>query len=151
MAMTRKKQRTTMIVVGFVVLGIASAIILTQLKDTIVFFYTPSELATKKIGPQTRFRLGGLVKKGSVERGNGTTVKFIVTDTAKNINVSYTGNLPDLFREGQGVVTEGKLNTSGTFIADSVLAKHDENYMPKEVADSLKKQGLWQKDEDKKP
>ncbi len=150
MAMTRKKQRTTMIVGGLVVLGIAVAIIATALKDTIVFFYTPTEVAEKSISPTTRFRLGGLVEKGSVKRGEGTTVSFTVTDNAQTINVQYTGTLPDLFREGQGVVTEGKLDRAGTFIADSVLAKHDENYMPKEVADSLKKQGYWKHTEDEK-
>lgn len=150
MAMTRKKQRTLMIVGGLVVLGIAVAIIGTSLRDTIVFFYTPTEVAAKNISPSTRFRLGGLVKEGSVIRGEGTTVSFTVTDTTQTVKVKFTGNLPDLFREGQGVVTEGKLDRSGTFIADNVLAKHDENYMPKEVADSLKKQGLWQKTKDKK-
>ena len=144
MVMTRKKQRTMLIVGGLVVLGIAAAIIGTSLRDTIVFFYTPSEVAKKAISPATRFRLGGLVEKGSIVRGEGTTVRFTVTDTAQSVKVKFTGNLPDLFREGQGVVTEGKLDGSGTFIADNVLAKHDENYMPKEVADSLKKQGLWQ-------
>ncbi len=151
MAMTRKKQRTIMILGGLAILGVASGVILTQLKDTIVFFYTPTEVSEKSISPQTRFRLGGLVEKGSVERGNGVTVKFIVTDNAKTVKVSYTGTLPDLFGEGQGVVTEGKLNAGGVFVADTVLAKHDENYMPKEVADSLKKQGYWKHDEDKKP
>ncbi len=151
MAMTRKKQRTIMILGGLAVLGVASGVILTQLKDTIVFFYTPTEVSEKSISPQTRFRLGGLVEKGSVERGNGVTVKFIVTDNAETVKVSYTGTLPDLFREGQGVVTEGKLNAGGVFVADTVLAKHDENYMPKEVADSLKKQGYWKHNEDEKP
>jgi len=147
MAMTRKKQRTLMIVGGLAILGIAATIIGTSLRDTIIFFYTPSEVAEKGISPSIRFRLGGLVKEGSIVRGEGTTVKFAVTDTAKTLNVRFTGNLPDLFGEGQGVVTEGMLDSNGTFIADNVLAKHDENYMPKEVADALKKQGLWKKDE----
>jgi len=150
MAMTRKKQRTTMIIGGLVILGIAAAIIMSALRDTIVFFYSPTEVAEKAISPAIRFRLGGLVEKGSVKRGEGTTVSFKVSDTAKSIKVSYTGTLPDLFREGQGVVTEGKLNSSGTFIADNVLAKHDENYMPKEVADTLKKQGYWKHTEEDK-
>lgn len=132
-----------MIVGGLAVIGIAVAIIASSLRDTIVFFYTPSEVAEKGIGTDTRFRLGGLVEEGSVVRGLGTTVSFAITDTAQTLQVKFTGNLPDLFREGQGVVTEGKLDGTGTFIADNVLAKHDENYMPKEVADSLKKQGLW--------
>ncbi|VAV98137.1 Cytochrome c-type biogenesis protein CcmE, heme chaperone [hydrothermal vent metagenome] len=143
MALTRKKRRTIMIVGGLAVIGIAVAIIASSLRDTIVFFYTPSEVAEKGIGTDTRFRLGGLVEEGSVVRGLGTTVSFAITDTAQTLQVKFTGNLPDLFREGQGVVTEGKLDGTGTFIADNVLAKHDENYMPKEVADSLKKQGLW--------
>jgi len=149
MAMTRKKQRTAMIVGGLVILGIAATIIGVSLRDTIVFFYTPTEVTEKNISPTVRFRLGGLIEEGSVIRGEGTTVSFIVTDTFQKVTVNYTGNLPDLFREGQGVVTEGKLDQSGTFIADRVLAKHDENYMPKEVADSLKKQGLWKKSSDK--
>ncbi len=132
-----------MIVGGLAVISIAVAIIATSLRDTIVFFYTPSDVAEKGISTDTRFRLGGLVKEGSVVRGQGTTVSFAITDTAQTLQVKFTGNLPDLFREGQGVVTEGKLDGTGTFIADNVLAKHDENYMPKEVADSLKKQGLW--------
>ena len=143
MALTRKKRRTIMIVGGLAVIGIAVAIIASSLRDTIVFFYTPSEVTEKGIGTDTRFRLGGLVEEGSVVRGLGTTVSFAITDTAQTLQVKFTGNLPDLFREGQGVVTEGKLDGTGTFIADNVLAKHDENYMPKEVADSLKKQGLW--------
>lgn len=150
MAMTRKKQRTLMIVGGLAILGVAVAIIGTSLRDTIVFFYTPTEVAEKSISPSTRFRLGGLVKEGSVVRGEGTTVSFTVTDTTQTVKVKYTGNLPDLFKEGQGVVTEGKLDRSGTFIADNVLAKHDENYMPKEVADSLKKQGYWKHTEEEK-
>ena len=92
----------------------------------------------------TRIRLGGLVEEGSVVRGEGTRVRFAVTDTAETVPVTYDGVLPDLFREGQGVVTEGTLMPDGTFVADTVLAKHDENYMPKEVADALKEQGVWQ-------
>jgi len=114
------------------------------LEDSIVFFYSPSDVAEKRIKPGQRIRLGGLVEEGSVKRGEKTTVQFTVTDTAKTISVMYTGVLPDLFREGQGVVTEGKLGSDGVFIADSVLAKHDENYMPPEVAEALKKQGVWQ-------
>lgn len=143
MAMTRKKQRLMLILGGLGILAIAVAIITTVLRDTIVFFYTPSELETKHIGPDTRFRLGGLVEKGSVKRYEGKTIRFVVTDTTKTVPVSYTGNLPDLFAEGEGVVAEGKLDTNGVFVADTVLAKHDEKYMPKEVADSLKKQGYW--------
>ncbi|MGI9464257.1 MAG: cytochrome c maturation protein CcmE [Aestuariivirgaceae bacterium] len=142
--MTRKQQRSAFIITGLVILGLAAALVLTALRDTIVFFYTPSEVVSKKVDPGTRFRLGGLVAKGSVERLQGAKVRFTVTDTDKTLTVTYSGILPDLFREGQGVVTEGKLLASGEFEADTVLAKHDENYMPKEVADALKKKGVWQ-------
>ncbi len=142
--MTRKQKRSTMILGGLTVLGLAMGIILFALEDTIVFFYTPEEVAEKNIQPGTRFRLGGLVRDGSVVRGQGTVVKFDVTDTIKVLPVSFEGNLPDLFREGQGVVAEGVLNADGTFTADTVLAKHDENYMPREVADALKEKGVWQ-------
>ena len=106
----------------------------------------PSEVAEKQIAPGQRFRLGGLVETGSVVRGEGTTVRFAVTDKAKTMPVTYTGVLPDLFREGQGVVAEGKLEPDGVFHADNVLAKHDENYMPPEVAKKLKAQGVWRGD-----
>ncbi|MGI9371619.1 MAG: cytochrome c maturation protein CcmE [Hyphomicrobiales bacterium] len=142
--MTRKQKRSTMILSGLAVLGIAMGIILFALEDTIVFFYTPEEVTEKNIQPGTRFRLGGLVRDGSVVRGQGTIVKFDVTDTISVLPVSFEGNLPDLFREGQGVVAEGVLNADGTFTADTVLAKHDENYMPREVADALKEKGVWQ-------
>ena len=124
--------------------GVAAGLVLFALRDTIVFFYTPSEISEKNVQPGTRLRLGGLVEKGSISKAGGTTITFIVTDTIKTLNVSYTGQLPDLFREGQGVVAEGVLNTSGVFVADTVLAKHDENYMPKDVADKLKEKGVWQ-------
>jgi cytochrome c-type biogenesis protein CcmE len=142
--MTRKQQRSAFIAAGLVILGLAAALVLTALKDTIVFFYTPSEVAEKKVAPGVRFRLGGLVAKDSVERLAGSLIRFKVTDTDKVLQVSYKGALPDLFREGQGVVTEGKLTPAGVFEADTVLAKHDENYMPKEVADALKEKGVWQ-------
>jgi len=103
----------------------------------------------KSVGPGERFRLGGLVEEGSVVRGEGTTIRFSVTDTARSVKVTYSGIVPDLFREGQGVVTEGRLDGNGVFKADTVLARHDENYMPKEVADALKKQGVWQHGESK--
>lgn len=141
--MTRKQQRTAMIVAGLAILAVATGLVLFALRDTIVFFYTPTEVAEKNIGPGTRFRLGGLVESGSIKRGEGSSVRFIVTDTDKALPVLYGGTLPDLFREGQGVVAEGKLNGSGVFEADTVLAKHDENYMPREVADALKAKGVW--------
>jgi len=142
--MTRKQKRTSMILGGLAVLGLAAGIMLYALEDTIVFFYTPAEVVEKNIKPGTRFRLGGLVADGSVVRGQGKTITFDVTDTDKILPVSFTGVLPDLFREGQGVVAEGVLGADGKFIADTVLAKHDETYMPREVADALKKKGVWQ-------
>ena len=142
--MTRKQRRSVLIGVSLAVLGLAVGLVMFALEDSIVFFYSPSDVAEKQIKPGQRIRLGGLVEEGSVKRGEKTTVQFTVTDTAKTISVMYTGVLPDLFREGQGVVTEGKLGSDGVFIADSVMAKHDENYMPPEVAEALKKQGVWQ-------
>ena len=143
MAMTRKQRRSTWIISSLVILGTAVGLVLFALEDTIVFFYTPSEVAEKKIEAGKRFRLGGLVADGSVVRGQGTVITFSVTDTDKTLPVNFEGILPDLFREGQGVVAEGKLDAKGTFVADTVLAKHDENYMPKEVADALKEKGVW--------
>lgn len=142
--MTRKQRRSILIAACLGVLGVAAALVLFALEDSIVFFYSPSDVQEKKISAGQRFRLGGLVEDGSVKRGEGTTVRFAITDTARSIRVTYTGVLPDLFREGQGVITEGKLGADGVFAADNVLAKHDENYMPPEVADALKKQGVWQ-------
>ena len=141
--MTRKQRRATFIALGVAILGLALALVLFALRDTIVFFHTPKEVAEKNIPPGKRIRLGGLVAENSLKRGEGLTVTFAITDTAKTIPVSYTGILPDLFREGQGVVAEGKLDLSGRFLADAVLAKHDENYMPPEVAKALKEQGVW--------
>lgn len=140
--MTRKKMRGLMIGGGVAVLAVALVLVLFAMRGGIVYFYTPSDLATKKLEPGQRFRLGGLVKDGSVVRGGGTKVKFAVTDTIGTVPVAYDGVLPDLFREGQGVVTEGRLDAAGVFQADSVLAKHDETYMPPEVAKALKAKGV---------
>ena len=148
--MTRKQRRLVLIGAAGIVLAGAMTLILTALDDSIVFFRTPTEIAEKAVPPGTRFRLGGLVKEGSVAKGAGADTRFEVTDTARVVPVSYTGILPDLFREGQGVVAEGVLTVDGLFQADTVLAKHDETYMPKEVADALKKQGHWKDDYDKK-
>ena len=148
---TRKQKRAALILAGLALLGIAAGLVLYALRDTIIFFYTPSELAEKNVQPGQRFRLGGLVEKGSIIKGEGMTVRFVVTDTVKAVPVSYNGQLPDLFREGQGVVTEGKLDGSGNFVADTVLAKHDETYMPKDVADRLKQMGVWKEGEGAKP
>jgi len=128
-------------------LAVALGLILFALNDQIVFFQSPTDIASKAIPQGQRIRLGGLVEEGSVVRADNAQVRFRVTDTANAVAVTYKGILPDLFREGQGVVTEGVLNAEGTFVADSVLAKHDENYMPKEVADALKDQGHWQGEE----
>jgi cytochrome c-type biogenesis protein CcmE len=140
---TRKQKRAALILAGVALLGLAAGLVLYALEDTIVFFYTPSELTEKNVSQGKLFRLGGLVETGSIVRGEGMTVSFTVTDTIKSIPVSYEGQLPDLFREGQGVVTEGRLDGSGRFIANTVLAKHDETYMPKDVADRLKEKGVW--------
>ena len=142
--MTRKQRRGIFIASGLAVLGIATALVLTALSNSIVFFYSPSDVAQKSIAPGTRIRLGGLVGENSVKRDNTTHVEFAITDGNKTMQVSYTGLLPDLFREKQGVVAEGKIDTQGRFVADTVLAKHDEKYMPREVVDALKKQGVWQ-------
>ena len=141
--MTRKQTRLSLIIAAMSLLGIAVGLVLYAMRDSIVFFYTPSEIAEKHIGPSTRVRLGGLVEKGSLVKSPGGLVTFSVTDMTKNMQVSYKGLLPDLFREGQGVVAEGYPSADGSFIADSVLAKHDEKYMPKEIVEKLKAQGKW--------
>ncbi len=141
--MTRKGKRLTLIIGAMAVLGLAAGLMLFALRDNIVFFYTPSELAKKQVAAGARLRIGGLVKEGSVFK-NGQNVKFTITDKTSDLAVSYTGLLPDLFREGQGVVVDGVLQPDGAFRADNVLAKHDERYMPRDVADALKKQGVWQ-------
>jgi cytochrome c-type biogenesis protein CcmE len=141
--MTRKQRRGVLIGTCLAVLGVALGLVLFAMRDSIVFFYSPSEVAEMRIAPGQRFRLGGLVETGSVVRGEGTSVRFVITDRAKTLPVTYTGVLPDLFREGQGVVAEGVLEPDGVFHADNVLAKHDENYMPPEVAKKLKAQGFW--------
>jgi len=147
--MTRKQRRLVLIGSALSVLALAVALVLGALKDSIVFFNSPTDIAEKHIAAGTRIRLGGLVKEGSVQRSDNLQVRFEVTDGKNSIRVAYQGLLPDLFREGQGVVTEGALDGGGLFKADSVLAKHDENYMPKEVADALKKQGHWKVDDGK--
>jgi len=140
---TRKERRAVFIVLGLCVLSLAVLLVAVALRDTIVFFLTPAEVAAKAIPAGKRIRLGGLVAEGSLKRGVGMQVEFAITDKVKTIPVSYTGILPDLFREGQGVVAEGKLDGTGQFVADTVLAKHDEKYMPPEVANALKAQGVW--------
>ena len=143
--MTRKQKRLAIIAAGAVFLAGAAALVTSALREQIVFFNSPTDVLAQHVAPGTRVRLGGLVEEGSVERGQNSAVTFLVTDTNASVKVRYVGILPDLFREGQGVVTEGTFSPDeGIFMADSVLAKHDENYMPKEVADSLKAQGVWQ-------
>jgi cytochrome c-type biogenesis protein CcmE len=142
--MTRKQKRLSVIVGGLAFLGLATGLTFYALGQKASYFYMPGDLATANLQPGQRIRLGGLVEKGTIQRGQGATVAFAVTDTEKSVKVTYTGILPDLFREDQGVITEGSFGTDGTFVADSVLAKHDENYMPKDVADSMKAKGIWQ-------
>jgi cytochrome c-type biogenesis protein CcmE len=149
--MTRKQRRLTLIGIAGGVLVIAAGLVLYALSDRIVFFNSPSDIHANAPAPGQRIRLGGLVEEGSVVKGADGSVTFAVTDGAETVPVSYRGILPDLFREGQGVVTEGVLDPGGKFTADTVLAKHDENYMPKEVADALKKQGVWRHNEDGVP
>ena len=141
---TRKSRRLILIASCGAVLALAVGLILSAMSGSIVFFRSPTEVASQGVAPGTRFRLGGLVKDGSLQRGPDQTVAFAVTDTNATVQVTYRGLLPDLFREGQGVVTEGTLEPGGLFRADTVLAKHDESYMPREVADALKAQGRWQ-------
>jgi cytochrome c-type biogenesis protein CcmE len=139
---TRKRRRLYVLIAGMACLGVAAALVLSALNDSLVFFYSPSDVIAKQVGPERRIRVGGLVEPGSVARA-GTTVDFRVTDGQHTLPVTYTGALPDLFREGQGVVAEGSLK-DGVFRAATVLAKHDEKYMPPEVADALKRSGHWQ-------
>jgi cytochrome c-type biogenesis protein CcmE len=143
--MTRKQQRLGMLALGMAALGGATALVLVAFSDNLVFFYSPSELKAKAVAPDRRVRIGGLVETHSLTRGpDGRQVSFRVTDGAAALAVVYEGLLPDLFREGQGVVAEGKLRPDGVFGAATVLAKHDENYMPREVVEALKQNGRWQ-------
>ncbi|MBL1419126.1 MAG: cytochrome c maturation protein CcmE [Alphaproteobacteria bacterium] len=146
--MTRKQQRFTFIIVGLALLGLATGLILTAMEDGISFFKTPTEILTEKTDSQKRSRIGGLVMDNSVKH-QGSLLKFDITDNQSELKVEYEGVVPDLFKEGQGVVLEGYLSQDKIFLADSLLAKHDENYMPKEVADSLKAQGHWQEGDTK--
>lgn len=140
--MTRKQLRGIAIGGGVAVLALALVLVLFAMRGAIVYFYTPSDLTAKPVQTGQRFRLGGLVAAESVKRGEGTKVSFAISDTLQTVAVRYDGVLPDLFREGQGVVAEGKLDGAGVFQADTVLAKHDETYMPPEVAKSLKEKGV---------
>ncbi|NQW50783.1 MAG: cytochrome c maturation protein CcmE [Rhodospirillales bacterium] len=140
--MTPKRRRLWLLLGSLGTLGVAVALVLTALNDNLVFFYSPTQVAEKNVGPERRFRLGGLVEQGSVQK-DGQFVRFTVTDTNKTLKVVYRGILPDLFREGQGVIAEGSIGPDGVFTAREILAKHDENYMPKEVAKAIKESGQW--------
>ena len=140
--MKRKQKRLTFAAIAMLLLGVATALVLSAFEDSVVFFYSPTDLTEKKFADGRHVRIGGLVEDGSVKKAEGAVTLFRVTDLTTTIDVSYKGLLPDLFREGQGVVAEGKLK-DGVFMASDVLAKHDENYMSPEVADALKKSGQW--------
>ncbi len=142
--MRRKRRRMAFVVCGVAALGAAAVLVLAAFEDSIVYFYSPSDVIADKPPADRRFRIGGVVVRDSVVRASdGATVTFRLTDTAHAVEVAYTGILPDLFREGQGIVAEGRLDADGRFRADEVLAKHDETYMPKEVADALRESGRW--------
>jgi len=140
--MKRKHKRLTFVGIALVLLAAAVGLMLNAFEESIVFFHSPTDIKEKTLEPDRRLRLGGLVEDGSVEKKADAVVHFRITDMANSVDVSYRGILPDLFREGQGVVAEGTY-VAGVFKADEVLAKHDENYMPPEVADALKKSGKW--------
>jgi cytochrome c-type biogenesis protein CcmE len=146
--LTRRGRRLALIAAALAVVGGAAGLALYALRDSIVFFYSPSEVVEKALEPGARLRVGGLVKTGSVVKSAGERVAFVVTDGAHDLGVSYQGLLPDLFREGQGVVAEGVLAAPDQLRADTILAKHDERYMPREVVEALKKEGRWQEGED---
>jgi cytochrome c-type biogenesis protein CcmE len=141
---TRKGRRFTLIGVALCIVAFAAGLALYALRDSIVFFYGPSELAQKDVQAGARLRIGGLVKAGSLVKSDSEKISFVITDNVRDVAVTYQGPVPDLFREGQGVVAEGVLEAPGKFRADTILAKHDERYMPREVVDALKKQGRWQ-------
>ena len=145
--MTRKQRRLVLIGGSGVVLAVAVGLVLSAMSSSIVFFRSPSEIAQEQLTPGTRVRVGGLVEDGSVKHGDDLRIRFKVTDGKHAISVRYQGLVPDLFREGQGVVAEGKIEPGNTLVADTVLAKHDERYMPREVVEALKKSGRWQEGE----
>ncbi len=148
--MKPRHKRIALIVAGLALLGIAATLVLNAFRSNLVFFFTPTQVASHEAPQNRNFRIGGLVEKGSVQRqADGVTVRFVVTDTAKNVTVAYTGILPDLFKEGKGVVAQGKLGADGVFTASEVLAKHDENYMPPEAADALERANKAMKESQK--
>ncbi len=138
--MTSRQKRFAFIGLGLVVLGVATALVLNAFQSNLVFFFTPTQVANGEVPKGKSFRLGGMVEDGSIKReSDGLTVRFVVTDTAKSVPVTYKGILPDLFKEGKGAVAQGQLSGDGTFVASEVLAKHDENYMPPEAAAAMAK------------
>jgi len=142
--MSPKKRRRLYFAIALVVAGAGGAVlVVAALKDNVLYFYSPSDIEAKHVPEHVAFRVGGLIETGSVKRGPGALVQFVVTDGKKRVPVEYTGVLPDLFREGQGVVASGALEDDGVFKATQVLAKHDERYMPPEVVDALKRSGRW--------
>ncbi len=146
--MTRKRRRLLVVVTGLVALGVATGLILSAMGDSLVFFYSPTDLTEQHIPAGRHARIGGLVEDGSVQKADdGKTVHFKITDGKHDVPVVYVGALPDLFREGQGVVAEGTVDDGSGLNAKTVLAKHDEKYMPKEVVDALKKSGQWRGDD----
>jgi cytochrome c-type biogenesis protein CcmE len=150
MSMKPRHKRIVLIVAGLAVLGIAATLVLSAFRSNLVFFFTPTQVAAHEVPQGRNFRIGGLVEKGSVKRQpDGVTVRFVVTDTAKSVPVLFTGILPDLFKEGKGVVAQGKLGADGVFAASEVLAKHDENYMPPEAADAVERANKAMKESQK--
>jgi cytochrome c-type biogenesis protein CcmE len=143
--MKPKTRRLYVVLLALLALGTAAALVLNAFEDNLVFFYSPTDLVAKNVPPGQAIRIGGLVEEGSLVK-DGLSAHFKITDGARAVAVAFTGNLPDLFREGQGIVTFGRLDASGTFQAEEVLAKHDETYMPPEVADALKAAGQWKPD-----
>jgi cytochrome c-type biogenesis protein CcmE len=143
-ALTAKRRRLYILLTAAITLGGAAVLVLNAFEDALVFFLTPTDLKTKSVQGNRMIRVGGLVEEGSVRKsGGGIAVRFAITDLTNRVEVTYRGILPDLFREGQGVVAQGRIGADGVFAASEVLAKHDETYMPKEVADALKKSGQW--------
>ena len=149
--MTKRQKRMAAVAALVIGVGLAAALGFTAFRKNMMYFYTPSDLLTGQLAPGAALQLGGLVERGSLKRGEGLKIEFTMSDCNNAVPVRYEGVLPDLFREGQGVVAEGALDSSGVFRADTVLAKHDETYMPREVADALKKQGHWKADYGARP
>jgi cytochrome c-type biogenesis protein CcmE len=145
--MTRKQRRLVLIGSGMAVLAVAVALVLSAMRQSIVFFNSPTEIAEHHAAPGARLRMGGLVKDGSIKRGADLRISFVVTDGKSDVPVTFQGIVPDLFREGQGVVVEGKVGQGDVFAAETVLATQDERYLPREVDDALKKSGRWQEGE----